>query len=355
MTIASMPLAGPHAERVDTCTRLSTVGVSRRHLLGGFAGAISVGFFTATNVAIAPAHESEHESTATRKEEPMESILAPDGTRIAWVRSGDGPPLVLVHGSLDDHHRWAPLIPTLAERFTVYAIDRRGRGGSGATDLATYAIEREFEDVSAVVDSIGEPVCLLGHSYGALCSLEAALHVANLHKVILYEPPIPIPPGSPGFPPGTLEAMETLVAAGDREGAVLVFAREIVQVPEEAITALRSTPEWPAITALADTLLYEVRAVDGYVFDPERFRTLMTPTLLLLGSESSQFLKSATAAVDAALPDGELVMLPGQGHLAMDTAPDLFLREIFSFLTDEPNAIVAESGSLYDSTSARVG
>jgi pimeloyl-ACP methyl ester carboxylesterase len=101
----------------------------------------------------------------------MQTILTPDGTRIAYQRCGHGPPLVLIHGTADDHTRWARLLPILAERFTVYALDRRGRGQSGATDPATYAIEREFGDVAAVIDAVGEPAHLLGHSYGAICVL----------------------------------------------------------------------------------------------------------------------------------------------------------------------------------------
>ena len=118
----------------------------------------------------------------------MEFLIAPDGTRIAYLRTGDGPPLVLVHGTADDHTLWSSLLPTLAERFTVYAVDRRGRGDSGDAD--GYAVEREFEDVAAVIDSIGEPVNLLGHSYGACLALEAALLTGNIHKSILYDPGI---------------------------------------------------------------------------------------------------------------------------------------------------------------------
>ena len=119
----------------------------------------------------------------------METITSTDGTMIAYQRSGTGPPLVLVHGTTADHTRWTPVLPAFEQHFTVYGLDRRGRGGSG--DAGQYAIEREFEDTVAVVNSIEEPIFLLGHSYGALCSLEAASRTAHLRKLILYEPPIP--------------------------------------------------------------------------------------------------------------------------------------------------------------------
>lgn len=265
----------------------------------------------------------------------MKSVRAADGTRIAYQRVGDGTPLVLVHGGLDDHTTWAGLLPALSERFTVYALDRRGRGRSDATDAATYAIEREFEDVVAVVNAISEPAHLLGHSYGALCALEAALRTTNLRKLVLYEPPIPIPPGHAISPPGTVAKMEKLLEAGDRDGTALTFAREIARVSEDEITAVRSSPAWQVVIAVAHTIVYEVRAVEGYVFDPGRFRSLTTPTLLLLGSESPPYLKAATEAVAAALPHSRLAILSGQGHLAMHTDPDLFLREVVQFLIEE--------------------
>src|SRR5918997_4994782 len=126
------------------------------------------------------------------KEDAMlqETVTSADGTPIACWRSGGGPPLVLVHGTAADHGRWSPVLPAFEERFAVCAVDRRGRGGSG--DAEGYAIEREFEDVAAVVDSLEEPVNLVGHSYGALCVLEAALLARNVHKLVLYDPGIEV-------------------------------------------------------------------------------------------------------------------------------------------------------------------
>lgn len=265
----------------------------------------------------------------------MEFVLAPDGTRIAYERGGEGPPLVLVHGTADDHTRWARLLPALRERFTVYALDRRGRGGSGRTDTATYAIEQEFADVAAVVNATGEPAHLLGHSFGALCALEAAVRSDNLRTLVLYEPTIPIPPGSPIAPPATRAKMEALQAAGDREGVLLTLAREIVGVPEEVIEVWRDSPEWEAAVDTADTIVPEGHAIEGYAFDSARFRDLTTPTLLLLGSESPPFFQAATEAVGEALPHSQVVVLAGQGHVAMDTNPELFLGEVLQFLDEE--------------------
>jgi pimeloyl-ACP methyl ester carboxylesterase len=263
----------------------------------------------------------------------MKYMHTPDGTRIAYERCGSGPPLVLVHGTADDHTLWAGLLPLLGEHFTVYALDRRGRGASDPINGTNYAIEREFMDVAAVVDAVSQPAYLLGHSYGALCALEATLRTNNVRSLVLYEPPIPIPPGNAICPPPMLERITALRQAGDQEGVLLTFAREVARLPEDEINAARSAPDWQTSVAAAHTIPDELLAIERYAFDPSRFRDLMTPTLLLLGSESPPFLKAATEAVAAALPSSRLAMLPEQGHLAMYTNPELFLGEVIQFLS----------------------
>jgi len=212
-----------HSDRFAGLALGLATGASRRTLLRGFAAATSVSFLTSSGVRPAPARGSDA-TPASPKEENMEYVIAPDGMRIAYWRTGDGPPLVLVHGTADDHTIWSALLPILAKRFTVHALDRRGRGGSGAYDPATYAIEDEFADVAAVVDAIGEPAHLLGHSYGALCALEGALRTDNLMKLVLYEPPMII--GEPFVPPEAVARLEALLAAGHQEGVLLMFVRE---------------------------------------------------------------------------------------------------------------------------------
>jgi len=260
------------------------------------------------------------------------TVTSLDGTEIACHRSGIGPPLVLVHGTSSTGARWTPLLPALTSRFAVYAMDRRGRGASGDTE--PYAIEREYEDVAAVVDRIDEPVNLLGHSYGALCCLEAALRMSNVRKLVLYEPPFPTGPAL--YEPGSRERLEELLAAGDREGVIVTFMREIVRMPEEEVDLIRASAGWEARLAAAHTVPREFADGD-YVFDPERFRDLRVPTMLLMGGESPEFLRRPTQLLQRTLPDARLVVLEGQQHIAMNTAPDLFLRELIGYL-DEPES-----------------
>jgi pimeloyl-ACP methyl ester carboxylesterase len=138
----------------------------------------------------------------------QESVTSKDGTPISYWQSGQGSPLVLVHGTAADHGRWAPVLPAFEQRFSVCAIDRRGRGGSGDPE-DHYAIEREFEDISTVVDSVGVPAVLLGHSYGALCALETVLLTRKVRKLVLYEPGIEVA-GQEIYPQEVIERLETL-------------------------------------------------------------------------------------------------------------------------------------------------
>lgn len=259
----------------------------------------------------------------------METVLSTDGTTIAYSRSGSGPPLVLVHGSTADHTRWANIMPELERTFTVLAMDRRGRGGSG--DSEEYELEREYEDVTAVVEAAGPGASLLGHSFGALCAMEAALRVDNLRRLVLYEPAFPAG-DTPLYRPGLRERIGEVFANEGREAFLIFFFREVVGVPEEQIAILRADPSWAGRIAAAHTALRELADGD-YRYDPARFRQLETPTLLLLGEKSPVELTAPTRALDAALPDSRLVVLPGQGHVAMTTAPDLFLREVVGFLS----------------------
>lgn len=260
----------------------------------------------------------------------MEKVVSADGTPIAFQKSGAGPSLVLVHGTTADHTRWNPILPELEKHFTVYAIDRRGRGESGDTE--PYAIDREVEDVAAVVEAAGPGAKLLGHSFGALCSMEAALLTNNLEKLVLYEPPFPVE-GLEMYRPGTRDQLQALLDGGDRESLLTSFFQNVVRMPEQEIAVLRAAPAWQARLSAAHTLVREMDDAE-YVFNEDRFRALGTPTLLLLGGNSPPFLKAPSELLASTLADSRSVVMPGQGHAAMNTAPGLFCHEAISFLTE---------------------
>lgn len=261
----------------------------------------------------------------------MDIIPSRDGTPIAVERSGKGPPLILVHGSTADHTRWGKILPKLDGRFTVWAMDRRGRGQSG--DAAAYALEQEFDDVAAVVEAAGPGASLLGHSFGALCAMEAALRVVGLGRLILYEPAFPVG-AAPLYPPGLIARLKSILDRGDRERFLLTFFKAAAGTPDHELAALRADPSWQRRLAIAHTALREM--ADGeYRFEPARFAALAVPTLLLIGENSPAELTAPSRALASALPGSRVVVLEGQGHVAMTTAPDLFLNAVLAFLSDE--------------------
>jgi pimeloyl-ACP methyl ester carboxylesterase len=257
----------------------------------------------------------------------MKRVASADGTEIGYARHGEGPALLLVHGTTSDHRRWAGISPRLEDRFTVYAMDRRGRGASG--DGAEYALMREAEDIVAVVRAIDEPVSILGHSYGALCSLEAALLTA-VQRLILYEPPIPteVPLYAPGLP----ERMQTLIDAGEWESALEIMFRDVVRMPERELETYRRLPKWTDRVRNAPTIPREMQVERTYAFDPGRYADLRVPTLLLLGGDSPPVFRRGIEVLAAALPNSSVSVMPGQQHIAMDSNPGLFLREVVRFL-----------------------
>jgi pimeloyl-ACP methyl ester carboxylesterase len=261
----------------------------------------------------------------------LEYVLSADGTRIGFERLGAGPPLVVVHGSTADRSRWAPVAPRLAEHRTLLLVDRRGRGASGDNPGEGYRLGLEARDVLAVIEAAGGPVALLGHSYGALCSLEALLLTDQVERALLYEPPISTP-GLPALETRVIERMEQLLAEGGREAALETMLIDGAGVDQPTLDIMRRAPAWAARVQAMPTTIREARQVEQYVLDPSRFAALTTPVRLLVGSESVPFLKAATAAAQAALPHSDVVELAGQAHIGMDTAPRLFLDEVLRFL-----------------------
>lgn len=258
----------------------------------------------------------------------MEHVTAPDGTRIGYDCSGDGSPIVLVHGTTADHTAWDRVRRYLEPNFTVHAMDRRGRGESGDGD--EYDIHREFEDVVAVVEDIGGTVDVVGHSYGAVCALGASRLTEAIGRMVLYEPPL-WTPGATLAPPEPLDRMAEQLAAEEYEGVLETFFRDVT-MSEERLELYRSEPGWDERFAMAPTIPREVRMTDAYRPDPATFEDVTIPTRLLLGSETEGPLVAGTEATHDYLPNSELVMLPDQGHGATFDGPDVLANAIEDFL-----------------------
>jgi pimeloyl-ACP methyl ester carboxylesterase len=215
-----------------------------------------------------------------RPPETLVPVTSADGTRIGCWRYGEGTPLVLVHGSSDDHSRWSRVGTLLARTFTVYAVDRRGRGASG--DSVEYSLEAEARDIEAVLAVLGRPAYLLGHSYGAICCLEAAARGANVSRLVLYEPPLPVSDVPWGA--DTPQGLQELLDSGDREGVVLRFFRDMARMEESQLDTMRAVPSFAARLAIAHTLPRELAFSRQCRTDGARLRAIRCPTLLLRGS-----------------------------------------------------------------------
>jgi pimeloyl-ACP methyl ester carboxylesterase len=256
--------------------------------------------------------------TATEVGTNRFDVRSADGTPLAvWV-DGHGPPLVLVHGSLTDHTTFAPLVAELRDGVTTFAMDRRGFGASG--DAPGYAIEREFEDVAAVVEAVagrtGGPVALWGHSYGAGCALGGAALTGDVHRLVLYEPGLGI-----SYPAGSIGRIEAAVATGELDTALLAVLVGIVGLTREEVASLRSGPRWRVLLAGTAKVPRECRAEDGWTYRPGAFDGIAAQTVLLTGSESPPVLKAGTYQAAAVLPGARVQVLDGHAHLAHLTDP----------------------------------
>lgn len=273
-----------------------------------------------------------------------------DGAGIAWfhaprpVGAAVGaattrPPLLLIHGATADHTTFRVVGPMLARGRPLYAMDRRGRGASGdGPPGEPYRIELEFDDVAAVVRAIagaeGGPVDVLGHSFGGRVALGAAPLAPDLRRLIVYES-APAPAGMAFEEPGLVERLRRLEAAGDRAQLMRAFMSQVVGMTPDELAAYEANPVWAIRLRAAHTIVRELtgEAGDG---DPAAIRRLgdavHVPVLQLLGGESREVFTAGTAALDAALPDGRIVVLPGQKHAAHHTDPQRFVAEVERFL-----------------------
>jgi pimeloyl-ACP methyl ester carboxylesterase len=284
---------------------------------------------------------------------PSGFIESADRTAIAWWRtdpsrgpSGEAgaapavdrvarPALLLVHGATADHTAFRAVAPRFAERRRVIAIDRRGRGASG--DRLPYEIEREYEDVAAVVDWLaaetGLPVDVVGHSFGGRCGLGAARLTANLRRLVVYEG-APAPAGRAFHDAALLGRLDTLAAEGDLDQLMAIFMGQVVGLAPEEVEAYRRSPTWPIRAAAAPTAIRELRAVAGRDAAVERLSEVRIPVLQLIGGSSPAIFTAGTRQLDTLLENGRIVSLVGQKHAAHHTDPAAFVSAVEAFLDD---------------------
>jgi pimeloyl-ACP methyl ester carboxylesterase len=253
-------------------------------------------------------------------------LVTPAGVRVGYEAWGEGPPLVLVHGCFSDHTtNWMYVKPLLEPHVTGYAIARRGRGKTDATP--GQSLEDEMDDVAALIRHLGEPVFLLGHSYGAHVALGAASLVPDLvRKLVLYEAPWPHVADA-----DLMSRLEAMAGAGDWDGLAATFLSEVYEVPDDVLDGLRGTEDWTAVLADAPATLHDLRALARFAFDPERCADLSMPVLLQVGTGTPAV--SVTDALAAVLPRVEIGELAGQAHEGMTTAPEQYAESVRRFLS----------------------
>jgi pimeloyl-ACP methyl ester carboxylesterase/GNAT superfamily N-acetyltransferase len=278
---------------------------------------------------------------------PDRLVRSRDGVDIAIFATPDltgatGSPIVLVHGATADHTTWRTSGPLLAARHELAAIDRRGRGdsGDGAPD-APYAIEREFDDLVAVVEAVSaagtdpRPVDVVGHSYGGRIALGAALRTDRIRRLVVYEGAPPVRgAGYQTEDAATLRRVEALMAAGERDEALATFMREIVGMPEPDLAAFRADPIWPRRAAAVDTTIRELRAETSPAASLDALGAVDQPVLQVIGGSSSAPFAAATQALDARLRNGRVVTIAGARHAAHHTHAAELVAAIEAFLAE---------------------
>jgi pimeloyl-ACP methyl ester carboxylesterase len=274
----------------------------------------------------------------------METVTSRDGSRIAYDRYGSGPVVILVSGALGyrKFKQMEELAQLLAERCTVINYDRRGRGDS--TEVKPFALEREIEDVQALIEAEGGSASLWGWSSGGALALHAAGAGIGVERLSVYEVPF-IVTREQRPTPDYAERLDELIAAGNRNGAVRHFMRNAMGIPTPFVALMRLTPMWKGLKATAHTLPYDWAALGkhrmyGAPLDPAEFASVTVPTLVVSGAKSPALLKAGSRALAEVLPNAELRELEGISH---NLKMKLLAPVLAEFFTGETNASPAPS------------
>lgn len=267
------------------------------------------------------------------REELMETTTSPDGTRIAFERSGEGPPVVLIGGAFCDHRARAagkPLALELSRQFTVYCYDRRGRGQSG--DTLPHAVAREVEDLSALLAVAGGLPHVYGHSSGAILALEGALTGLPIGKLALYEPPLVLQKRA-ALAEDLPERLRSLIASGERARVTELFLTEAIGLPAAAVAHMKAGASWPELEGLAHTLSYDAELAQRPAELVARATKVRQAALLVDGEKSAAWMRAGVAMLAGALSRARYVEMSGQTH---DVDPKLLGPLLVEFFSAEP-------------------
>jgi len=263
----------------------------------------------------------------------MAAVTSRDGTSIACTRVGSGPPLIIVDGAMC-HRSFGPsaaLARELSDRFTVITYDRRGRGESG--NNPAYAVEREVEDLDALIAAAGGAVFLLGISSGVALSLEAANRGLAIAKLALYEAPFIVDGTREPLADDYLAQLKTMIAE-DRRSDALKHFMSAVQVPRIFVFVMSLMPTWSKLKMVAPTLVHDITMVEpfqhGRPLAAGRWSSVTMPALVMDGGKSPAWMRNAQRALAAVLPNATTRTLPGQTHMVKATVLAPAVVEFFS-------------------------
>jgi pimeloyl-ACP methyl ester carboxylesterase len=259
----------------------------------------------------------------------VHTVTSADGTTIGFERRGQGPPVILVAGALNDRSTAEPLATHLATDFTVYSYDRRGRGDSG--DTPPYAVAREIEDLAALIAEAGGAACLYGVSSGAMLAFETAAAGQPVSRLAMFEPPYAVAGAPASVSTDMSSRIAELLAAGRRGDALEYFMSEAVGLPPDTVAGMRGSPMWQGMVALAPTLAYDTAISGDGSLPAQRMASVTVPTLVLDSAESHGWLRQAAEAVAEALPNGRHRSLPGQFH---QIPPDMLAPVLAGFFRE---------------------
>lgn len=255
----------------------------------------------------------------------QKTVTSKDGTTIAFEQSGMGEPIILVDAALADRNGTAKLARLLAKKFTVINYDRRGRGKS--TDTHPYAVEREVEDIEALIDSTSRSVYLFGSSSGSVLALEATNKLGKKVKgLFMYEPPFIIDDSHHPMPSDFGRQISKLIETGRRNDAVKLFFHKGMGIPSVFVTMMRwLMPGWSEMANIAHTIPYDLAVLsgtqDGKPLPTKRWASTEVPVLVMVGGKSEAFFHTAAEALSNILPSAQYRSLEGRNHSAVLMAP----------------------------------
>ena len=261
----------------------------------------------------------------------MAVAFSKDGTTIAYDKTGQGPALIIVAGAFQDRTAMTAYAEPLSKHFTVYNYDRRGRGESG--DTQPYTVEREIEDIDALIQEAGGSAFVFGGSSGGVLTLDAAAHGSNITKLVVYEPPFVVDNSRDPVPTDIVDQLKAMIASGRRGDAAETFMTKGSLMPADMVAGMRTQPFWPSVEAVAHTLVYDAMIMDstmqGTPLPVDRWANVTIPTLVIYGDAGPSWSRNAAEALVKLLTHAERRTLEGQFHTLTPNALTPVLEKLF--------------------------